>query len=103
MNPRIIAAKILLLGVFLLPAAHASASMVDLDILDKKDIVKLTDDKLIDTYIDVLVELEASRAFHATSGFTPKAYTEFKDILRYRIQLLMEIHKRGLEAPAVDK
>ena len=54
-------------------------------------------------FIDVLVEMEASKTFHTTSGFTPKEYTAYKNLLRYRIQLLMEIHKRGLEAPSLDK
>ena len=79
------------------------AYMDDIEILEQKDIAKLADPQLIDTYIDVIVEMEASKTFHTTSGFTPKEYTAYKNLLRYRIQLLMEVHKRGLEAPALDK
>lgn len=81
----------------------AWAFMDDIAILEPKDIVKLTDPQLVDTYIDVIVEMEASKTFHTTSGFTPKEYTAYKNLLRYRIQLLMEIHKRGLEPPGLDK
>ncbi len=44
----------------------------DVALLEKPAIVKLTDDQLIDNYENTLVEIEASRAFHATSGFSPK-------------------------------
>lgn len=87
-------------ALFLRPAL---AYMDDITILEAKEIVKLTDTQLTDTFIDVIVEMEASKTFHTTSGFTPKEYTAYKNLLRYRIQLLMEIHKRGLEAPSLDK
>jgi hypothetical protein len=79
------------------------AYMDDIEVLEQKDIAKLTDPQLVDTYIDVIVEMEASKTFHTTSGFTPKQYTAYKDLLRYRIRLLMEAHKRGIEVPALDK
>ncbi len=81
----------------------AWAYMDDVEILEQKDIAKLSDPKLVDTYIDIIVEMEASKTFHTTSGFTPKEYTAYKNLLRYRIQLLMEAHKRGIEVPALDK
>ena len=79
------------------------AYMDDIEILEQKDLAKLTDPQLVDTYIDVIVEMEASKTFHTTSGFTPKQYTAYKNLLRYRIRLLMEAHKRGIEVPALDK
>lgn len=71
----------------------------DVTILDKPSIVKLTDDQLIDTYENTLVEIDASRSFHATSGFSPKEYKDYKNLLKFRLLLLVEIHSRNLELP----
>jgi hypothetical protein len=71
----------------------------DVTILDKASIAKLTDDQLIDTYEDTLVEIDASRTFHATSGFSPKEYKDYKTLLKFRLLLLVEIHSRNLELP----
>jgi hypothetical protein len=68
-------------------------------ILDKTDITKLADDLLTDAYMNVLVELEAIKMFHTTSGFTPKQYDEYRNLLKYRLELLMEIHNRNIEIP----
>lgn len=68
-------------------------------ILEKPEISKLSDDKLTDAYMDVLVELEAIKVFHTTSGFKPVQYNEYRDLLKYRLQLLMEVHSRNLELP----
>jgi len=68
-------------------------------VLDKPAIVKLSDDQLIDAYEDTLVEIEANRTFHATSGFSPKEYKDFKALLKFRLLLLVEIHGRNLELP----
>lgn len=94
----------LLVAVFLVFSfAYCSpdlfAYMDDVKILEQAEIGKLTDAQLVDTYIDIVVELEAGRAFHSTSGFKPKEYTAYKDLLRYRIYLLMEFQKRGIEIP----
>ena len=49
--------------------------------------------------ITKLVELEATRTFHLTAGFSTKQYDEFRSFLKYRLQLLMEIHARNIEIP----
>ena len=67
--------------------------------LQKNEITKLNDEKLTDAYTDVLVELQAIKTFHTTSGFSTKQYDEYRDLLKYRLQLLMEIHSRNLELP----
>lgn len=103
MRKKIIAVLAMLTVAGVLSIRPVFAYMDDITILDPKEIVKLTDTQLTDTFIDVIVEMEASKTFHTTSGFTPKEYTAYKNLLRYRIQLLMEIHKRGLEAPSLDK
>lgn len=68
-------------------------------VLEKAEIAKLSDEKLVDTYQDVLVELEATRTFHLTAGFSTKQYDEYRAMLKFRLQLLMEIHSRNIEIP----
>ena len=68
-------------------------------VLPKAEITKLADDKLTDAYTDVMVEIEAIKTFHATSGFTTKQYDEYRKLLKYRLLLSMEIHSRNLEIP----
>ena len=86
-----------------LPAMAATNLASDVVVLEKKDIVALADDKLIEKYMDTIVEIEASKTFHATNGFSPKDYKEFKDILKFRLYLLTEIHSRNLEIPQFDR
>ncbi len=96
--------KTLIMAVLIMfTAAVAHAYISDLPILEKTEIVKLNDDKLIDAYMDVVVEIEANTSFHNTSGFSPKEYKAYKDLLKYRLQLLMEIHSRNLELPSFDR
>ena len=80
-----------------------AAFMSEIQVLEKKQIVQLSDEKLIDAYLDVLVEIEAVKAFHTTSGFMPKEYRTFKDLLRYRLLLIMELTKRNIELPDFSK
>jgi len=88
-------------------AADGSYAVEDRDskdevqVLEVKEIVALDDQKLLDAYMDVLVELEASKAFHVTSGFAPKEYKKYKSFLKYRMRLIFEIHRRKLEIPSL--
>ncbi|MBF0531009.1 MAG: hypothetical protein HQK55_17430 [Deltaproteobacteria bacterium] len=82
------------------PVMAESAGSDEIAITEQKDIVTLADDKLVDTYIDVLAELEATKTFHATSGFSLKEYQRYKDLLKYRLRLIVEIHRRKLELPS---
>ena len=91
------------LGLNLLTSSLAAAFLYQIPILDKKQITQFSDETLFSTYIDVLVEIEASQAFHQTSGFTPKQYQQHKDLLKYRILLVDEIQKRGLDVPGTVK
>ena len=75
----------------------------EVKILKKEEIAKLSDQVLIDTYLDAVVELEASKTLHTTSGFMPKEYKGFKDLVRYKLMLLQEISKRKLEIPPTEK
>ena len=88
----------LLLLTSITPFAFAAFTS-NVVMLDKTEVAKLNDEKLTDAYMDVLVELEAVRTFHSTSGFSPKQYDEFRDLLKYRLRLLLEIHTRNIEIP----
>lgn len=88
------------LSLILLSVTPSFAAFTNnVTILEKSDIGKLSDAKLIDAYQDVLVEIEATRTFHLTAGFSTKQYDEYRALLKYRLQLLMEIHSRNIEIP----
>jgi hypothetical protein len=91
-------ALVMMMTLILAPVSMAEYPS-DVSILDKPGIVKLTDEQLIDVYENTLVEIEADRSFHATSGFSPKEYKDFKALLKFRLMLLVEIHSRNLELP----
>ena len=84
-------------------AASAFAFLYDVEILNKDKIAQLSDERLMDTYIDVLVEVEALKAFYAKGGFTPKEFQSFKDILRYRVLLILEMQKRKMDIPHIPE
>ena len=62
-----------------------------------------TDDQLVDAYLDTVVEIDATRSFHNTSGFSTKDFKDFKALLKYRLELLIEIHSRNLEIPQFER
>jgi hypothetical protein len=88
----------MMMVLFLTPLSMAEYPS-DVLILDKPAITKLTDDQLIDTYENTIVEIQADTSFHATSGFSPKEYKDYKELLKFRLLLLVEIHSRNLELP----
>ncbi len=98
---KMLAAVVVMVCAGYSPVAY-SYDMDEVVILEQSEIGKLSDTQLVDTYIEVIVDLEAGKTFHTTSGFKPKEYTAYKNLLRYRIRLLMEMQKRGLEAPSLN-
>lgn len=94
-------ALILILGGMAVPPAAASF-LFEEPILAPDAISVLDDETLLDTYVDVIIELEAVRTFYESSGFTPKEYRQFKDLLRYKVNLIAEIQKRELTAPKLQ-
>ncbi len=88
----------MMMVLFLAPLSMAEYPS-DVAILDKAVIIKLSDDELIDAYENTVVEIEADRSFHATSGFSPKEYKDYKALLKFRLLLLVEIHNRNLDLP----
>jgi hypothetical protein len=88
----------MMIVLFLTPLSMAEYAS-GVTILDKPAIVKLSDAQLIDVYEDTVVAIDANRSFHTTSGFSPKEYKDFKDLLKFRILLIVEIHNRHLDLP----
>ena len=78
------------------------AFLYEVQILDRAAISKLSDEALIEKYIDVMIELEASKAFHERAGFTPKEYQHHKSLIRFRVNIIREIQKRKLEIPKIN-
>ncbi len=99
MRNLILAALIIVASIPSVFAGFAS----DVVIINDDEIAKLSDEKLVDTYVDTLVDIEANKTFHTTSGFSPKDFREFKDTIKFRYKLITEIHKRGLEIPQFDR
>ena len=95
---RVVAAASFIMSVAVQSLAYPSS----INVLTKEEIAKLSDGDLINNYIDVIVELEASRQFHSTSGFLPKEYDEFKNLFRYKILMKMELNKRELNIPDIE-
>lgn len=82
------------------PLASAEGGFLyETAVANEESIAGMTDKKLLDTYIDVLVDLEASTTFSRTAGFNQKDYYKFKDLIRYRVRLLSEIQNRKLPVP----
>jgi len=93
---------VMLLGWGLvLGTGTARAFLFELTPLSAQAIAKLPDDQLIDTYINVMIELEASDKFFSNTGMKPKEYENYKTLLRYRTDLLIEMQKRKLEIPEI--
>lgn len=72
-------------------------------VLDTQEIVKLSDTALAALYVDAVIELEAIEMFHKTSGFSPKEYQEYKNLLRFRYELKSELQRRKLDVPAIEQ
>lgn len=82
---------------FMSPAMAGFPS--DVTILDKKEVAQLSNDGIRAAYMDTLVEIEAQRLFHATSGFSAKEFKDYKDLLKYRLMLSIQMRQRKLEIP----
>ena len=96
--------KIATIFLILLLAAQTSfAFLFEVTVLTKDQIASLSNEALLSTYIDVVAEQEAVQSFHQTSGFNPREYREYKNLVKFRINLIDEINKRDLEIPGAPK
>lgn len=82
--------------------AQAFAYPLELVLLPREEVVRLSDAKLTEAYVEVLVELDAMKAFHMTSGFHPREYRDFKSLLRYRLWMALEMQKRKIKFPEIQ-
>lgn len=73
----------------------------DLKPMTKEEIHKLKEEKLKDAYIDVMIELEAANKFYSNSGFKPKEYEQYRALLRFRTDLIIEFEEREVEPPRI--
>ena len=78
------------------------AYLSSIKILERKDIVKLSDEAATAAYLDVAIEVESKHLYHRTAGFTPREYQDYKDLLRYRYELKAELERRQLDIPVID-
>lgn len=86
---------------FCLSGASAQAFLFEITVQDKAAIKKLSDEKLVDTYIDAMIELEASDKFYSNTGLKPKEYAKYKKLLRFRTDLILEFQRREFEPPKI--
>jgi len=82
-------------------SAWSAGFLFTVEILDRPGIARLDDQKLIDTYIDAMIELEAAQTFYNKAGLTPKEYETYKEMLRFRTNLILEFEKRKIEVPRI--
>jgi len=98
---KLIVSALLITGLAL--AVPAAAFLYEIPTLTKEDIKKLTDAELVTKYIEVKIELDASRTFHGQAGFTPKEYNRHKDLLNLIVVLRLEMQLREMEVPPIDE
>ena len=92
---------LLIAAVFV--ASTAFAFLNDVEILTKEAVKGLSNEKLVEVYINAKIEAEANKIFHGKAGFTPKEYAQFKDLLAFIIKLRQEMSERNLDAPPIDE
>lgn len=97
-------AFVLAVMMLMLPLSAAQAAYTsDVKILEKKEIAKLTDEQLTDTYMDAIVDVEARKGFFNRFGFTGRDLEDYRAVMKYRLLLLMEIHSRNLDIPQFER
>ncbi len=94
---------ILIISIFLVLSTQAFAFLYEVKILTAEEITKLTDEQLVESYTDVIVERKASESFHMRAGYTPKEYAKFKNILHFIVKLRYEMAKRAMEVSPIEE
>lgn len=93
---------LLVLAFFLCFVPASLAYLFELQILNQDEIHKLSDEALKKAYIETQIEIMADKIFFEKAGFRPPDYAKFKEILRYRVNLLSELQSRKLEIPKTE-
>lgn len=70
-------------------------------VFTKEEIVKLTNEQLVDEYTNAMIERKANEIFHGKAGFTPKEYQKYKELLGYIIHLRQEMTSRAIDVPPI--
>ncbi|MFA5261404.1 MAG: hypothetical protein WC450_09265, partial [Candidatus Omnitrophota bacterium] len=71
--------------------AAGQGFLYSVPVLDQQAVQALSDEQLLEVYVDVLVDLEASTTFSRTAGFNKNEYVKFKELIHYRVRLINEI------------
>ena len=96
--------KIFLALMFcLLLSSRVLAFSYETDLLSKEAVKKLTNEELLDKFIDAKIEVEASKTFHGKAGFSVKEYAQYKELLGFIIRLRQEMLTRELDVPPIDE
>ena len=96
--------KIILFLAFLtIFTVQSFAFLYEVKILDKAEIQKLTNDQLVDLFQSAVIERKASETFHGKSGFTPKEYESYKQLLGLVIRIRQEMVTRDLTPPPLEE
>lgn len=93
---------VVVLSIFLWCMMPAAWGQVEVKVLVKADIEKLTNEQLADIYIEAKIEAEAQKTFYRT-GFTHKEYQEYRGILSFIVRLRQEMEKRKMDAPPIEE
>ena len=89
-------------AAFLIFVTNTWAFFNDVKILTSEEIHQLSDQALTDTYIDAQIDVIAQSTFFQRAGIVPRDYAKFKELLRYRVDLIKELQKRNLEIPKTE-
>ena len=93
----------MILFVILLCAGTASAFLYEIQMHSMLEITEMTNDQLLENYLEAKIEERASAEFHEGAGFSnAKEYQLRKDLLRYIIYLRKEMLTRELEPDPVE-
>ena len=89
---------ILILSLCLVWTSTASAFLYELKMHSSLEIKEMSNEQLLDAYLDAKIEERASAEFHEGAGFSnAKEYQMRKQLLRYIIFLRKEMQERALE------
>ena len=95
--------RLFLIMAVMVLAAHVSfGAGEEVKILATPEIEKLTNDQLLNTYIDAKIESEAYKAFGRT-GYSHKEYSQYRELLAFIVRLRQEMEKRQVDAPPVEE
>jgi hypothetical protein len=94
---------VLSIALLCLPLTAWAGYTSSLKILEKPQIAKLTDEQLTNAYMDALVDVEARRDFFNHFGFAGKDLDDYREVMKYRLILLLEIHSRNLDIPQFER